>query len=45
MILNNCGIGSSFQEKDPFWEPADADVMIGTVHVYLSSLGFKVSFT
>eukprot|EP00794_Sanderia_malayensis_P003504 gene3504-4004_t len=30
------------EEKDPFWEPADADVMIGTVLVYLSSLGYKI---
>jgi len=30
------------QEQDPFWEPTDADVLIGKVHVYLQSLAYKV---
>jgi len=30
------------KEKDPFWEPADAEILLGTVHVYLSSLGYKI---
>lgn len=30
------------KEKDPFWEPADADVLIGSVHVYLQSLAYKI---
>lgn len=31
------------QEKDPFWEPTDANVLIGKVHVYLQSLAYKVN--
>ena len=30
------------QEKDPFWEPDDAEVLIGSAHVYLQSLAYKV---
>lgn len=31
-----------FQEKDPFWEPADTELLIGTVHVYLMSLSYLI---
>ena len=31
------------QENDPFWEPMDVDVQIGSVHVYLQSLAYMVS--
>ena len=40
-----CFILFILQEKDPFWEPADADVLIGSVHVYLQSLAYKVRNT
>ena len=30
------------QERDPFWEPDDAEVLIGSAHVYLQSLAYKV---
>lgn len=30
------------QEKDPFWEPDDAEVFIGSAHVYLQSLAYKI---
>ena len=30
------------QEKDPFWEDADVEVLIGTVHVPLMSLSHKL---
>nr|KAG5687659.1 hypothetical protein BaRGS_027551 [Batillaria attramentaria] len=30
------------KEKDPFWEPPSSDVQIGSVHVYLQSLGYLV---
>ena len=30
------------QEKDPFWEPVDAEVHIGSVHVYLQSLSYLI---
>ena len=32
----------STQERDPFWEPDDAEVLIGSVHVYLQSLAYLV---
>ncbi|XP_064614056.1 kinesin-like protein KIF28P [Liolophura sinensis] len=30
------------KEKDPFWEPADAEILIGTVHLYLQSLAYLI---
>ncbi|PAA70567.1 hypothetical protein BOX15_Mlig025022g1 [Macrostomum lignano] len=30
------------QEKDPFWEPADSPLLIGTCHVYLQSLAYLI---
>ncbi|XP_056000812.1 kinesin-like protein KIF28P isoform X2 [Ostrea edulis] len=30
------------REKDPFWEDADIEVLIGTVHVHLMSLSHKL---
>uniref|UniRef100_K1S0P1 Kinesin-like protein 6 n=1 Tax=Magallana gigas TaxID=29159 RepID=K1S0P1_MAGGI len=30
------------REKDPFWEDADVEVLIGTVHVHLMSLSHKL---
>ncbi|XP_061187944.1 kinesin-like protein KIF28P [Saccostrea echinata] len=30
------------KEKDPFWEDADVEVLIGTVHVHLMSLSHKL---
>ena len=30
------------QKEDPFWEPTDVDVQIGSVHVYLQSLTYMV---
>ena len=30
------------QKDDPFWEPTDVDVHIGSVHVYLPSLTYMV---
>ncbi|KAK6165825.1 hypothetical protein SNE40_022663 [Patella caerulea] len=30
------------KERDPFWEPADTETLIGTVHVYLQSLGYMI---
>ncbi|XP_047136420.1 kinesin-like protein KIF28P isoform X2 [Hydra vulgaris] len=30
------------KEKDPFWEAPDADVLIGSVHLYLQSLAYKI---
>ncbi|XP_073236742.1 kinesin-like protein KIF28P [Porites lutea] len=30
------------QERDPFWEPDDAEVLIGSAHVYLQSLAYKI---
>ena len=30
------------QERDPFWEPDDAEVFIGSVQVYLQSLAYLV---
>ncbi|XP_041367866.1 kinesin-like protein KIF28P [Gigantopelta aegis] len=30
------------QDKDPFWEPADRDVLIGTTHVYPQSLAYLI---
>lgn len=30
------------QENDPFWEPYDAEVYIGSVQVYLQSLAYLV---
>ena len=32
----------SLQENDPFWEDPNADVLIGTVHVYLQSLAYLI---
>lgn len=31
------------QKEDPFWEPTDVDVQIGSVHVYLQSLTYMVT--
>lgn len=31
------------QKEDPFWEPTDVDVQIGSVHVYLQSLTYMVN--
>ncbi|ESO84800.1 hypothetical protein LOTGIDRAFT_176099, partial [Lottia gigantea] len=30
------------QERDPFWEPPETEVLVGTVHVYLQSLGYMI---
>lgn len=30
------------QERDPFWEPDDAEIQIGSVQVYLQSLAYLV---
>ncbi|XP_022782679.1 kinesin-like protein KIF28P [Stylophora pistillata] len=30
------------EESDPFWEPDDAEVFIGSVHVYLQSLAYQI---
>ena len=30
------------QKDDPFWEPTDVDLHIGSVHVYLQSLTYMV---
>ncbi|XP_064617411.1 kinesin-like protein unc-104 [Liolophura sinensis] len=30
------------KEKDPFWEPANAEILIGTVHLYLQSLAYLI---
>ncbi|XP_063964719.1 kinesin-like protein KIF28P [Lytechinus pictus] len=30
------------QNKDPFWEPPDTEVLIGCVHVYLQSLAYLI---
>lgn len=30
------------QEKDPFWEPATTDILIGSVHVFLQSLAYQI---
>ncbi|WAQ93614.1 KIF28-like protein [Mya arenaria] len=30
------------QERDPFWEPADTEKLIGTCHVLLQSLAFNI---
>ena len=32
------------KESDPFWEPDDAEVFIGSVQVYLQSLAYLVRF-
>ena len=32
------------QKDDPFWEPTDVDVQIGSVHVYLQSLTYMVNW-
>ena len=29
-------------EKDPFWEPPDSKVLIGSVHVLLQSIAYLV---
>jgi hypothetical protein len=33
---------SSLQEQDPFWEPVDTDILIGSVHVYLQSIAYLI---
>ncbi|XP_052103729.1 kinesin-like protein KIF28P isoform X1 [Mytilus californianus] len=30
------------QEKDPFWEPADTELLLGTVHLHLMSVAHKL---
>lgn len=35
-------ISVRMQKEDPFWEPTDVDVQIGSVHVYLQSLTYMV---
>lgn len=30
------------KEKDPFWEDSNTDVLIGSVHLYLQSLAYKI---
>ncbi|XP_035688755.1 kinesin-like protein KIF28P [Branchiostoma floridae] len=30
------------KDKDPFWEPPDTEVLVGSVHVYLQSLAYLV---
>jgi len=30
------------KEKDPFWEAPDSEVLIGSVHLYLQSLAYKI---
>ena len=31
-----------FQEKDPFWEDSDSEILIGSVHLYMTSLAYMV---
>lgn len=30
------------EERDPFWEPYDAEVLIGSAHMYLQSLAYMI---
>ncbi|XP_074659378.1 kinesin-like protein KIF28 isoform X2 [Tubulanus polymorphus] len=30
------------KEQDPFWEPANSEVLIGSVHIYLQSLAYLI---
>uniref|UniRef100_A0A1I8IKH8 Kinesin-like protein 6 n=1 Tax=Macrostomum lignano TaxID=282301 RepID=A0A1I8IKH8_9PLAT len=30
------------KEKDPFWDPPDTPIIIGTIHVYLQSLAYLI---
>ena len=30
------------QEEDPFWEDSSTEVLIGTVHMYLQSIGYLI---
>ncbi|XP_066301763.1 kinesin-like protein KIF28 isoform X1 [Branchiostoma lanceolatum] len=30
------------KDKDPFWEPSDSEVLVGSVHVYLQSLAYLI---
>ncbi|XP_064648285.1 kinesin-like protein KIF28P isoform X2 [Lineus longissimus] len=30
------------RDQDPFWEPVDTDLLIGSVHVYLQSIGYLI---
>ena len=32
------------QERDPFWEPFNAEVQIGSAQIYLQSLAYMVSY-
>lgn len=31
-----------FQDRDPFWEPADIELLLGTVHLHLMSIAHKL---
>jgi len=33
------------EQNDPFWEAADTEVLIGTVHLFLQSLAFKIDLS
>ena len=38
----NCFVPLSFQDRDPFTEDGNADVLIGNVQVYLQSLAYMI---
>ena len=47
MLINPSGINKYYYrflcaEKDPFWEPADCKVLIGSVHVFLQSIAYLI---
>ena len=31
-----------YPDRDPFWEPADTKVLIGSVHVFLQSVAYLI---
>ena len=35
----------TFQDRDPFWEPADLEQLIGTTHVLLQSLAYNIDLS
>jgi hypothetical protein len=44
-MYNNYVMGGKWdlsQDKDPFWEPVETDMHVGSVHVYLQSLGYLI---
>ena len=40
-----CNLSVLFQEKDPFWEPPDTEVIMGVVSVPLNYLSHMLDFT